>query len=210
MWAVLTYSSSWDAEEFFATGEAEIEALMSELESAGVTVRPEAALDFGCGVGRLTRALSKRFETVTGLDIAPSMLEEAQRQNEDLDNCRWALNREADLGLFEDACFDLAYSNITLQHGPPALARRYIAELVRVLRPGGVLVFQLPDAPARSLRRGLRSLITRVRGHMAMYGMDRSEVVGLLEGAGAEVVLVRPDDAGGPGWPGFRYVAIRR
>ena len=48
---------------------------------------------------------------------------------------------------FASSGFDLVYSRLVLQHVPPQLVRRYVPELVRVLHPGGVLVFQLsvPD-----------------------------------------------------------------
>lgn len=38
------------------------------------------ALDFGCGVGRLTRALAAFFDRATGVDISSSMIEEAKKK----------------------------------------------------------------------------------------------------------------------------------
>ena len=145
-WAVLSKESTrggaWDREEFFATGVAEVEALVSEI--GALLPGRRRALDFGCGVGRLTYPLAKHFESVDGVDVARSMLDVARLRSEAGGTCRFHLNLEPDLRLFEDGVFDLIYSNITLQHMPPGLARHYIVEFLRVLRPGGVAVFQLP------------------------------------------------------------------
>ena len=56
MWAILTDPARkgrrWTAEEFFATGIAEIEALMAEARGFGLPVDRRRALDFGCEIGR--------------------------------------------------------------------------------------------------------------------------------------------------------------
>src|SRR5262249_53742407 len=49
---------------------------------------------------------------------------------------------------FRDGVFDLVISLIVLQHVPAALSVRYLLEFARVLRPGGVMAFQLPSEPA--------------------------------------------------------------
>src|SRR5689334_1327320 len=77
MWAVLTDSTSWQEREFFDTGTREINAVLGEAERLGFSVGTGRALDFGCGVGRLSQALCERFESVCGIDIAPSMIEAA-------------------------------------------------------------------------------------------------------------------------------------
>lgn len=208
MWAVLTSEEDWDEESFFQSGRDEIDELMRYADGLGVEFAHGSAIDFGCGVGRLSRALASHFGSVTGVDIAPSMVAEARRLNADVANVRFVLNDAPDLSQFEAASCDLAYSNITLQHMDPALARGYIAELVRVLARPGILIFQLPSEPAPRpgvLRRSLNGL----RGRMEMYSMPRDEVTRLLEDAGATVKDVRPDESGGEGWSGYRYAAVK-
>ena len=57
------------------TGEREISLLMHEMRSLGISVNQHGrALDFGCGVGRLTQALARRFDTVVGVDVSPQMV----------------------------------------------------------------------------------------------------------------------------------------
>ncbi len=47
----------WDVEEFFADGRREISEAMAHLAQLDVAVNKGRAMDFGCGVGRLTQAL---------------------------------------------------------------------------------------------------------------------------------------------------------
>lgn len=152
LWAILTDPSKknnrWDPQEFFATGEAEIECLMDHVATLLVSLRRGRALDFGCGVGRLTQALCRHFEQCIGVDIAPSMIELAREYNRFGDRCQYYVNAADDLRLFEDGRFDFVYSNIVLQHIPPEYSARYIREFVRVLTPGGMAVFQLPSEVA--------------------------------------------------------------
>jgi len=149
MWSNLTGpelgARAWDAEAFFAAGEAEIEATLHRSTQLGVAPeRRERALDFGCGVGRLTRALGRRFARADGVDISKVMLREARRHQGAHGHCHYHLDTSGHLGRFEDASFDFVYSNLVLQHMEPLDALRYVAELVRVLAPGGLLVFQVP------------------------------------------------------------------
>jgi SAM-dependent methyltransferase len=149
LWAILTDPSKknnrWDPQEFFATGEAEIECLMDRVATLSLSLRRGRALDFGCGVGRLTQALCKHFEQCSGVDIASSMIELAREYNRFGDRCQYYVNAAADLRLFEDDRFDFVYSNIVLQHIPPEYSTRYIREFLRVLTPGGLAAFQLPS-----------------------------------------------------------------
>lgn len=147
LWAILTKPEKrhggWDLDEFFQTGVKQIGELLTEIEALKIPLQKRAALDFGCGVGRLTQALGDHFETAHGVDIAPSMIEQAQRYNRHGDRCRYHLNETDNLALFPDDSFDLVYSYVVLHHMRPEYALAYISEFVRVLAPGGVISFQL-------------------------------------------------------------------
>ena len=78
----------WKPKHFFERGRQEIDQIMDyTTNNLGLTVRRSRALDFGCGVGRLTQALASYFETVVGVDIAPSMLKGARKYNKFADRC---------------------------------------------------------------------------------------------------------------------------
>lgn len=145
----------WKVEEFFATGRTDATRFIADLDRIAPNVGRQRALDFGCGLGRVTRALAAHFESVVGVDVAETMIARAGTLNDDRPNCQFVTNRATHLRGFADAGFDVVYSRLVLQHIPPRLLRKYIPELVRVTRPGGILMFQLPDVIARGFRGGV-------------------------------------------------------
>jgi SAM-dependent methyltransferase len=116
----------WDVEEFFATGRDEVEGVLAEAAGLGVEVATGTALDFGCGVGRLTQALGLHFDHVIGVDIAPSMIDLARAVNRLGDRCEYLVNVAPHLGRFPEASFDLVVSFIVLQHMEPGLSLGYV------------------------------------------------------------------------------------
>ena len=160
-WAILTHpdkrDGKWTPEEFFQTGQKTFAEVVARLESLGIAGKRDHALDFGCGAGRLTRAMAEHFNDVVGVDIAPSMIELARDHNPPA-NCHFILNEQSDLRQFADASFDFIYSIIVLQHLEPRYSFAYIREFLRVLAPSGVLVFQLPCAQFRFLQDGEKSV----------------------------------------------------
>jgi 2-polyprenyl-3-methyl-5-hydroxy-6-metoxy-1,4-benzoquinol methylase len=144
LWAILSNNEKqfrkWEQEEFFGSGQLEIDALMSSCRLAhGNNGR---VLDFGCGVGRLTRALQPYFAEVYGVDISGEMIRLAREYTP---SCTFLLNREDNLSLFQNDFFDFIYSNIVLQHqSNTQIVKSYIQEFVRIIKPEGIVVFQLP------------------------------------------------------------------
>ena len=153
LWAISSWPSKrggkWNVEEFFATGEDEVRNVFKMLDSRGIVVPVTAALDFGCGVGRVTQALARRFESVCGVDISPTMIEMANAFNQYPDRCRYLLNTADHLHQIADQSFSFIYSIVVLQHIPPEIARRYIAEFGRIVERGGVVMFQLTSGVAK-------------------------------------------------------------
>jgi SAM-dependent methyltransferase len=148
MWAVLTSpdekGGAWDADRFFATGEAEIAHVLTLVDAVQPVPRGRA-LDFGCGVGRLTRALGAEFERAVGVDISEAMVEQARRLNEASLTCEFRVNTTPDLRQFETGSFDFVYSSLVLQHLPSAgHVEGYVAEFLRIARPDGLVVFGIP------------------------------------------------------------------
>ena len=151
LWAVLSdparRRNGWDVDEFLETGEREIYAVLARGDELGLPARFGRALDFGCGAGRLTRALAARFEVSVGVDISERMVEEARRLAADRPGCEFRVDETGDLQQFPDGSFDLVYSTLVLQHQPSRrLVAAYISEFVRLLAPGGAAVFQLPSS----------------------------------------------------------------
>lgn len=138
------YGGRWETEEFFESGRAHVQKLMRTLGDLRVSFDRGTCLDFGCGVGRLTRPLSEHFAQTVGVDVAPSMIDRARRYCGPGGTCDFVVNRDPDLRQFQPATFDVVHSCLVLQHVPPEIALRYIGEFFRVCKPGGLVVFQLP------------------------------------------------------------------
>jgi len=194
MWAVLTDDSKkgnkWNEAEFFQTGRAEISAEIQRLRDAGVPLNLQRALDFGCGPGRLTQALGDYFSAVDGVDISSSMIEKANALNRKPDSVHYHLNIKSDLSFFPSNSYDFVYSAITLLHIPPPHQESYIAEFVRLLKPGGVARFQTIHAHSW---RGLipnwfaeiyRGYKYRGRAYIPIYGLPVRRVRGAVSGQG--------------------------
>ena len=227
MYAVLTdpakRHNGWDADAFFATGREEIAGVFDYLHGLGIVPARQAALDFGCGVGRLSQALADHFDSVVGLDIAPSMIRQANEHNRFGDRVRYLVNARDDLSVVASQSIDFVYCNIVLQHMRPDYALAYVRDFFRVLRPGGVAVFFLPEAVAAapvavSVKARVKELVRRtvnavsygVRGSTVLPGIDmfgtaRSTVESAVRSAGGVVRDVVADPSAGDGWTGYRY-----
>ncbi|HRE49565.1 MAG TPA: class I SAM-dependent methyltransferase [Aggregatilineales bacterium] len=148
LWAILSDPAKkggrWDVETFFASGVAEIEGLVAYLGMLPIPLQMGRALDFGCGVGRLTQALAGVYQEAHGVDVSAPMVARASTINRYPERCFYHHNPADDLRLFPDNHFDLIYSNLVFQHIPPPLTKGYLAECLRILASGGVFVFQLP------------------------------------------------------------------
>jgi malonyl-CoA O-methyltransferase len=101
---------------------------------------PQSILDLGAGTGHASRALKHRFPRaiVVAVDIARGMLDQAGRQS------RWLrrferVRADAYTLPFRDGSFDLVFSSLMLQWCDDLDA--VFAEIARVLKPGGVLIF---------------------------------------------------------------------
>jgi ubiquinone/menaquinone biosynthesis C-methylase UbiE len=167
-WAILTDGSKaggkWDVAEFMTTGNTEIETVMDHLGKIDCIPDADgAALDFGCGVGRLTQPLARYFASCVGVDISKQMIQRAESLNR-YAHCRYMTISDTRLP-FADASFLFIYSNIVLQHMPQRLSKEYLREFIRVLAAGGVLVFGVQDSFAV---RDVSSLLFRVRQVLRM------------------------------------------
>lgn len=133
------------AEEFFATAKDVLHAIEIEFRrfppSAGLAQL--AALEIGCGPGRLLVPLSRRFGRIAGVDVSPEMVELARRNLAGAPHARVEVTSGADLAAFADESIDFCYSYAVFQHIPSrAVVLSYLREARRVLKTGGLLKCQ--------------------------------------------------------------------
>lgn len=184
----------WTAEEFFAHGRREIDAAMDRLKEVA-EVRMGRALDFGCGIGRLTQALAAHFKRVDGVDVSTEMIDRARSHNQHPGRVEYHLNGER--LPFRAGTFDFVYSMIVLQHMPQVLQQGYVEEFFRVLKPGGLAMFAIPDG----------SDFQHPNGWLSMYGVPAGTVETWIVTAGG--TLIDGEDLGRDGtWQNLRYTAV--
>lgn len=219
MWAILTdpekKGRKWTAEEFFANGEQQIDSTLKSLADKGIPINFGAALDFGCGVGRLSQALARHFSEVHGVDIAPSMIEQARHFNRHPDKVFYHVNSSSDLKRFPDQKFDFICTYIVLQHIQGNFVLQYIREFIRTLRPGGVAMFQfIEPGPLRrmipaSLLDAYRKLRKGSQAFVWEFGVARSAVDKILRQAGAKILHAERVASAKPGWSDYTYIVSK-
>jgi SAM-dependent methyltransferase len=145
------------------------------------------AFDEAVGEG-LASFLGQRA-AVTLMDVSAVILEAASRRYPDVE----AVCADARALPFEDGCFDLVLSNSTLDHFPTfADVERGLAELYRVLRPGGTLILTLDNLanPLVALRNALPFGLVR-RLHLVPVYVGAScgprRMRGMLDAAGFRI-----------------------
>jgi demethylmenaquinone methyltransferase/2-methoxy-6-polyprenyl-1,4-benzoquinol methylase len=131
--------------------------------------KPQAILDLGCGTGDLTINIARmavKDTEIVGLDFSQPMLEKAQKKAAKagvVELVRFIHGDAIDLP-FPDAHFDcvgisFAFRNLTYKN-PLALA--HLAEVKRVLTPGGRYVIVESSQPENRLIRALFHLYLRI------------------------------------------------
>lgn len=231
MWAVCSIPGTrgrWSESDFFASGQEEVAGILAGLEAEGLSPAARGrALDFGCGLGRLSRALAGEFDEVVGVDVSEEMVERARQLHEDRPSCRFLANPRPDLSLLPDAHFDMVLSLIALQHvSSRAAIRSYVREFVRVTAPGGVIAFQLPVRvgrritanPLRVANRAARALpwapgflLQALMPHaMRLTTLPEDDVRSLITAGGARLATAFDDGRSGSSAVESRfYVATR-
>jgi ubiquinone/menaquinone biosynthesis C-methylase UbiE len=192
--------NKWQAREFFETGRNEINLVMKEIDLLGIKLSRKKALDFGCGVGRLTQAIAQEFDEADGVDISPNMIDLANKYNKYGSRCKYYLNEKGDLNLFCDDSFDFIYSSLVLMHINPKYSIVYIKEFLRILSSNGLIIFQLHDAP-----KNYKVLILYKLSYikckllnkpfMESHYIEKDKVIELVNLNGGEVVKILQNSA---------------
>jgi SAM-dependent methyltransferase len=198
-----------DVEVFFEWGRADVEKAVAPYRRLTDTqFAPKRALDFGCGVGRMTFAMAAYADEVVGVDVAPRMLEVAREQAvaRNVGNVEFRSTLPAEP-------VDWVNSLIVLQHIPPRRGHVMLEELAGLLNPGGWFSVQLTffrdERHVGEITRDLADyrydgetvdLLSTPDvdvGSMSMYDYDLNRVFRTLFLAGIEEVMAKhTDDAG--------------
>lgn len=184
-------------EEFWDSGRNEAERVLRTLARHGFAFSGKTCVEYGCGVGRVTTGLSRKFARVDAYDISAPHLDLARRHAHELGvgNVRFHECSANILGDLE-AC-DVFYSRIVFQHNPPPVIVELIRKALAALRPGGIAEFQVPSyLPGYSfnLRKWLE---TDHPLDMQMHCLPQHRIFELIAELRCAVLEVREDSAAG-------------
>ena len=125
------------AEGYFMGGEANVRSMVDALRAAGFELTPgDHILDFGCGIGRMTRQLRRFAEAaeVWGVDISARHIFWCKRHLSP--PFRFATTTTIPHLPFRDGQFSLVFAGSVFTHIDD-LADAWLAEVRRVIKPGG-------------------------------------------------------------------------
>ena len=154
LWSVITHDSlradrnltPAQVDAFYQGGRGDIRYIRAFVERAGRKLSDfPVAVEYGCGVGRVTHWLAREFGHVHAYDISTSHLEAARRyiETKQISNVTFHLvEQRSDLVSLTN--FDLFVSIIVLQHNPPPVIMDILERAFRGLNPNGLAVFQVP------------------------------------------------------------------
>lgn len=143
-------------------------------------------LDVACGPGIVTAALAPRVREVVAFDLTPEMLTKARQRCTEaaLHNVTFREGSATDLP-FPDASFDAVVTRLSIHHfqaphGP-------LAEMARVLKPGGTLVVADVVSSETPEESALHNAIEILRDPSHVRMLPASELTALIEGAGLTI-----------------------
>lgn len=103
------------------------------------SIQDKDVLDIGCGVGNYHRLLRPHISKLSGIDVSAECVARARERNEGVVYKVYDGERLP----YPDGSFDIAYTICVLHHVPPANWARFVEEMHRVIRPGGLaLIFE--------------------------------------------------------------------
>ena len=197
--------------EFFSGGEMLISNIFAFIKQHfGASIRPNRALDFGCGVGRLLAPLARLSVNAVGVDVAPNMLKLSLANLQRLGITNATLVQGDDTLSRLEGTFDFINTYIVLQHIPPERGLRLLDTLLGRLEVGGFASLQLTygkarrfwghEAPKAKFYRRDGNLITDLApadstppdGTITMYDYDLNQIMALVGPMAGSHLMILP------------------
>jgi len=185
-------------DDFWSSGEVEANQMIKILERHGCGgYRDKQCVEYGCGVGRVTMALARKFKRVDAYDISPGHLQRAQLRAQETGVRNVVLHQCSSNMLAKLQECDFFYSRIVFQHNPPPVIIELTRQALASLRPGGVAVFQVPTHIVGYRFRLQEWLNTNHALDMQMHCVPQSKLFELITEQRCVVLEVREDGSAG-------------
>jgi len=197
-WSVITSPEYKDdtieftCENFFMGGIKDIQIFETIANQYDNSLLDKNVLDFGCGVGRLTLALSRHAKSVTGIDISIGHLEKAEehRISNNIKNVKFTLIQSQLSDILTEK-FDVIISLIVLQHNRPELMKSMIKQLLSFLNDDGFALLHIPyQIPNYTKKVGITNV-------MEMHFLPINDIEKIAQESGFRVNQHQCDFCGG-------------
>lgn len=156
------------------------DALQILLELSGVC-KDDTVLDVACGPGLVACEFARHAGQVTGVDITPAMIEQAEKRQRELAlaNISWSVGAAVPLP-YPDNSFSLVLTRYSYHHlQAPAAA---LAEMIRVCRPGGRVL--VADVAMDSAKSGAYDQLEILRDPSHTHALTNEEFAALFQRSG--------------------------
>jgi len=179
--------------QFWATGHVQAHALVQPLERFGLTeLKSKTAVEFGCGVGRLSFGLAGIFKQLHSYDVSDSQIKLAKKSSMDaaVDNCQFHLSSGNPFAALESC--DFFYSKNAFQHYPPPLIHQFIRNALRSLKPDGLALFQVPTfQPSYSF--SIADFLSKDRENAPLHCLPQHAIFSLIAVSNCELLEVKDE-----------------
>jgi SAM-dependent methyltransferase len=213
-----------DVDRFFALGENTARRIIDPVLN-GFGIPRGTALDIGCGLGRFSRALVQRFDSVIAVDVSDQMIAKAKELNSERgrENISFQVSDGVTLPV-SDRAIDFVWSYEVFQHIPThEIIQANILEVGRVLRPGGLAMIHLktgyfrpavhfllrhlpPKATASAMRLAGVDPLMRERTFRGAPPLRLGKIKAMIDRAGLTVLAASSDPTHPKGTRAFTLV----
>jgi 2-polyprenyl-3-methyl-5-hydroxy-6-metoxy-1,4-benzoquinol methylase/uncharacterized protein YbaR (Trm112 family) len=160
-----------------------------------VTGENKVLLDIGCGWGRWTMSASRAGFRSVGVDIHLDALSAAQRVAAQIGAASEYVCGDPEAMPFLSASMDVVYSYSVFQHLEKKKVKSIFKEMLRILKPGGFCLIQLPNTFGifNLVRQAIRGFRRARSDSFEMRYWSRRELRQAIEEAGLSGLSTRPD-----------------
>ena len=148
-------------------------------------------LELGCGTGYFTRELVDTGAKITAIDISPDLLEVARKEIQ-AGNVEFIVDNAYEMS-FEEETFDHVIGSSVLHH---LEIKKALAEIHRVLKPGGRIAFTEPNImnPQIALQKNIPALKRKMGDSPDETAFSKRQMIKLLRVTGFSSIRVVPFD----------------
>jgi len=183
--------------EFWSSGYQELSLIEKLLDRHEKSLKKDIiAVEYGCGVGRITAPIAKNVAFLHAYDISAPHLEYAKEHMKEVEVENVTFHQVTDPLTPLQKC-DFFYSRIVFQHNPPPIIHQLFKNALSSLNPGGVAIIQVP-----TFIRGHSFVITEWLGNdhlldMQMHYLSQAAIFKLIYEMGCSLLEVREDNSCG-------------